>query len=113
MGFHLNAALEEKKKEEYSKQVVLYNDKEIHVTEFSDQSISASQLSKFRMNSYARDKIFPKLNTEALIKEAAYYQSQSGHYQYPAGTYNEALIHVIVPELISRIVELEEKLAIM
>lgn len=104
-------AIEQKRKEEYAKQVVLHNDKEIHVTDFNNQSITSSQLTEYRMNSYARDKIFPKLKTEALVKEAEYYQSQSGLYQYPAGTYNEALIHVIVPELINRIKELEEKLA--
>ena len=109
MGFRISTEMEEKRKKEEALQFVLHKGEEIPVASFEDQSISTNLLEEFRMNSYARDKIFSKLNNDALIKEASYYQGQCGRYHYPATTYNDALIHVIVPELIKRIQQLTEE----
>jgi len=110
MIFKLPNEYRQKKQEEYEKQYVIHNDKEIHVSEFEDKSITVQYLSEMRMNSYAREKIYPKFDNSALINDARYYMSQCGRYNYPAATYNEALIHVIVPELINRIEELEKEI---
>lgn len=109
MGFRISTEMEEKRKKEEALQFVLHKGEEIPVASFEDQSISTNLLEEFRMNSYATDKIFAKLDNETLIKQASYYQGQCGSYSYPAATYNEALIHVIVPELIKRIQQLSEK----
>jgi hypothetical protein len=81
-------------------------EEEIHVSEFSDKSISSILLKDMRMNSYARDAIYPKLSDKALIEEAKYFLTQCKTPKFPCATYDEALIHKIVPELIKR---LEEK----
>ncbi|MFJ3388869.1 hypothetical protein [Lysinibacillus sp. NPDC086135] len=87
----------------HEKQYVLLEDeKQKHVTEFNDRSVSNDEYSKLRMNSYARDKFIPKLDDNALIDTVGYYVSQCEQYRYPATTYSEAIIHVIVPELLQR-----------
>ncbi|MNJ77569.1 hypothetical protein D3C77_751020 [compost metagenome] len=43
------------------------------------------------------------MDDDLLIKKAKYYVDQCGRYNYPATTYDEAIIHVIVPELIKRL----------
>jgi hypothetical protein len=60
------------------------------------------------MNSYAHDKFFSKMDDELLIERAEYYISQCARYHYPATTYDETVIHVIVPELIKRLQEYKE-----
>lgn len=97
-----------KQQEEYEKQYVLYNGNEIHVTEFEDRSISSEQFSGFRMNSYARDKIYSKLDNKALVEQAKYHESQCSQGRHPVITYNDALIYLITPELVKRIEDLEK-----
>lgn len=109
MAFKLPEEWLIKQQEEYEKQYVIHKDKEIHVSEFEDKSITPQQLSEMRMNSYAREKLHPKLNTDALINTARSYLSQCSRSRYPASTYDEALVHLIVPELISRVEELERE----
>lgn len=109
MGFRLSESFKQKQKEIYEKQYVLFGDKEVHVSEIENRSLSTEMLKDARMNSYATDKIFPKLTNEALINKAELYRSNCERYRYPATTYDQSLIHLIVPELIERIKELEAK----
>lgn len=99
-----------KQQEEYEKQYVIYQDEKIHIDEFEDKSITPQHLSDMRMNSYAREKLYPKLSTDALINTSKSYLSQCSRGRYPAITYDDALIHLIVPELLNRIEELEVEL---
>jgi hypothetical protein len=58
-----------------------------------------------RMNSYANDDLPPKLNNAALIEKAKQYLGECAQTRIPCSTYDEALIHNIVPELIKRLEE--------
>ena len=109
MTFQLPESFRLKQQEEYKKQFVIYKEKEIHVSEFEDKSITPQQLSEMKMNSYAQEKLHPKLNTDALINTTRSYLSQCSRSRYPASTYDEALVHLIVPELIKRIEELSKE----
>jgi len=62
---------------------------------------------EMRINSYAQDDLPPKLTDEALINTAKYFMSQCSRPKFPCTTYDESLIHKILPELIKR---LEERL---
>lgn len=104
--FKLPKEFEEKlKREEELKYVLLEDGKQKHVKEFKDKSISPEEYNSFRMNSYARNEIYPKLTDETLLETAEYYISQC-HRPYTINTYNDAAIHLILPELIKRYKEL-------
>lgn len=103
MGFKINESYEKKKQEDYELQYVMHQEKKIHVDDFDKHSISPELYKELQMNSYARDKIFSKLDTETLIQVTEHYQSFCGVPRKPTVTYDETLIHVIIPELIERI----------
>lgn len=105
MGFKLPESFYEKQREEYEKKYVTYNDEEIHVTEFEDKSVTPEMHKQMRMNSWAKDDLFPKLNDEALLETTKYYVSNCSRPRFPCVTYNDAIIHKIVPELIKRLEE--------
>ena len=97
-----------RQQEIYKKQYVTLEDgTEKHVTEFKDRSVTYEEDQKLRMNSYARDKFAAKLDNDALIKMTMLYLSNCQQSRYPATTYDEAVIHVLVPELIKRLEEYE------
>ena len=107
MAFKLPKEFEEKLKKEYEMKYVILEDGESqHVTEFKDKSITPEEYSTFRMNSYARNDIYPKLTDETLLETANYYISQCSK-PYTISTYNDAAIHLILPELIKRFKELQ------
>lgn len=107
MGFKLPEWFEEKKKEEYELKYIELDDAKIHVSEFKDKSITPEMKSRMRMNSYAREDLPPKLTDEALIETVEYYVSHCSTPRYPYTTYNEAIIHNLVPELVKRLKELQ------
>lgn len=81
---------------------------EVHVSTFPARGVTPEEYGQMRMNSYARDDFFPKMNDELLLKTAQYYLDQCGRpARTPSVTYNEAVIHNVLPELIKR---LEEKI---
>lgn len=109
MNIRLKEWYENHKREEYEKQYVTMPDGELkHVTEFVDKSVDLDTYNELRMNSYAKDLFFTKMDDELLINRAIYYMEQCGRYHYPASTYNDALAHVIIPELIKRLKEKNE-----
>ena len=86
---------------------ITIGDKQVHVSELEDRSVTPEMHSKMRMNSYAQEDMPPKLTDETLIEKAKYYLTQCHQrVNYPCSTYDEALLHKILPELIKR---LEEK----
>lgn len=103
MGFKLPDSYYEQQKEIYDKKYVIYNDQEIHITEFEDKSITLEMQQQMMMNSYARDDLPPKLTNEALIESAKHYLNNCEKPRLPCVTYDEALIHRILPELIKRL----------
>lgn len=103
MVFKFPKEYEEKLKKENELKYVLFEDgSKKHVSEFDNKSISPDEYQTFRMNSYARNEIYPKLTNETLLEKAEYYISQC-HKPYMISTYNDAIIHLILPELLKRI----------
>ncbi|MCY7866045.1 hypothetical protein P8918_12510 [Bacillus spizizenii] len=105
MGFRFKETLEEKREEEYELKYIDYDGENVHITEFKNRSVTSEMKSNMRMNSYAQDDLPPKLTTEALIETAKLYQSQCSRPRLPCSTYDESLIHRILPELIKRLEE--------
>lgn len=106
MSFKLPDSYQKFKKDDYNNKFITIGDKRMHVSELEDRSVTPERYRDMRMNSYAQDDLPPKLTDETLIKKAKYHLSQCRESAYPCTTYDEALIHKIVPELIKR---LEEK----
>ncbi|GIN22571.1 hypothetical protein [Siminovitchia fordii] len=109
MGFKLPDSYLKKKQEEYDMKYILINEeKEVHVSELEDKSVTPGIWRQMRMNSYARDDLYPKLNNEALLEVTKLYLSNCSRPQFPCSTYDEAMIHKIVPELIKRLEEVND-----
>lgn len=113
MKFKLPDEWLEKQKEIHDLKYITYQGSKIHVSEFKDQSITPEMQSEMRMNSYALDDLPPKLNNEALIGKAKKYLGECIQTRIPCSTYNEALIHKLVPEMIKRLEELEQNIEIL
>jgi len=107
MAFKLPESYYEKKQEEYELKYITIGDKEIHITELEDKSATSEMKKEMRMNSYAQDDLYSKLTDEALIDITKYFMSQCLRVKFPCATYDESLIHKILPEIIKR---LEERL---
>lgn len=95
----------EKQKELHDLKYVSFNRERIHVSELEGKSITPSMRREMRMNSYAQDDLPPKLTDEALIEMAEYHLSQCSKPSFPCTTYEESLVHKILPELIERLKE--------
>jgi hypothetical protein len=105
MGFKLPDSFYEKQQRIYNMKYITYEDKEIHVSKLEDRSVTSEMKKEMRMNSYAQDDLPPKLTDAALIETAKYYMSNCTRPNFPCSTYDEALIHKILPELIKRLEE--------
>lgn len=75
------------------------------VASFADRSIEPSIYKSLHMNSYAREDIFGKLTNETLIEATNEYLEQCFKPPMPCSTYEEAIVHKIVPELLKRLDE--------
>lgn len=80
-----------------------------HVSELADRSVDIEMLERMRMNSYVQDKLPPKLTTEALIARAEIFKTNCGFRNKKTTTYEESLVHVLVPELLVRLKELNDR----
>lgn len=107
MAFKLPDEYYKRKQEIYDLKYITIGDQRIHISELEDKSVTPELKSKMRMNSYAQDDLPPKLTDEVLIETAKYFMSQCSEPKYPCSTYNESIIHKILPEMIKR---LEEKM---
>jgi hypothetical protein len=94
-----------RQQEIYDLKYITYQGKKIHVSEFEDRSVTSEMHNEMRMNSYANDDLPPKLNNAGLIEKAKQYLGECTQTRIPCSTYDEALIHNIVPELIKRLEE--------
>jgi hypothetical protein len=103
----------EKQKEIHIKKYITYLNKEVHVSELDDRSVTIEMKKEMRMNSYAQDDLPPKLTTEALIDTSRYYLSHCTKPRFPCVTYDEGLIHKLLPELIKRLEESEETMNLL
>lgn len=110
MGFKLPDSFYEKQQEIYDKKYITYQDKEIHVSELEDKSVTMEMKNRMRMNSYAQDDLPPKLTDEALIETTKYYVSNCHTPRFPCATYNESIIHKLVPELLKRLEENQKEI---
>lgn len=98
-----------KKQEIHANMMVDYLGEKIRVADIENQSLSFQQYKETVMSGYVRDYIYPKLNNTALMEVATEYKNQCSEPLRPVTTYNDALIHLIVPELLARIEELEKQ----
>ena len=105
MAFKLPESYLKRKQEEYKLKYITIGNKEIHVSELEDRSVTSEMKAKMRMNSYAQEDFPPKLTDEALVETAKYYISQCQAPRFPCATYDESLIHKILPEMIKRLEE--------
>jgi hypothetical protein len=83
--------------------ITLPNGDKLHVTKLEDRSVSMKQKEDWKMNSYAGEVLIKKLDDEALFDTIEHYLMNAKRCDYPAPTYDEALSHVIVPELVKRL----------
>lgn len=102
MGFKLPESFKQRQKEIYDLKYITVGDKEIHVSELEDKSVTTEMKSQMRMNSYAQDDLPPKLTDDALLNTINHYMNNCSQPNYPCSTYDEALIHRLLPELVKR-----------
>lgn len=108
MTFKYPDSFYKKQKELFDKKYIEMEHQRIHVTELKDRSVTPEIHKTMRMNSYAREDLPPKLTDEALIQNAEHYLSNCTRTRIPCSTYDEAIIHTIMPELIRRLKEKSE-----
>lgn len=101
--FKMPKHLQKIKDQRYELQHVNYKGQKIHPETFENQSVTKEMIEDMSMNSYGQEEMFKKYNDELLIEKANYYLTQVSHPRYPCSTYDESLVHNIVPELIKRL----------
>lgn len=67
--------------------------------------ITLDEYREFRMNSWEREAIYPKLTDEALADVIQYSLDNCGRAELPASTYNNAIWMVFMPLLLKRFKE--------
>ena len=105
MAFKLPDEWITRKEEIYNLKYISMDNQEIHVSQLKDKSVTPEMHSKMRMNSYAQEDLPPKLTDETLIEKTKYYLSQCSRKNIPCSTYDEAVIHNLMPEFIKRLEE--------
>ncbi|MBM7598246.1 hypothetical protein JOC34_000603 [Virgibacillus halotolerans] len=108
MTFKLPESYYIRQKEIHDRKYINYKGDKIHVSEFRDKSITSEMKSSMRMNSYAQSDLPPKLTDTALIETVEYYLTQCSRPRTPSVTYDDAIVHNLVPELINRLKEYKE-----
>ena len=101
----MNKEFRDFKQELYDNQYIDYDGKQVHVTELEDRSVTPEMRKAMRVNSYANDELPSKLTTQSLIETAEQYLSNTVQKNFPCRSYDEALVHRILPELIKRLKE--------
>lgn len=86
-----------------NQEYIEYGNDYIHVTKLKAKSVSPDMLNNMHMSTNSRAELPPKLTDEALIQTAERYLKQCSPSKQVAVTYDEALIHTILPELINRL----------
>lgn len=104
MGFNLPAEYLERQKEIQESKYVEYDGKRTHVSEFADKSITPIMQGQMSMNGYAAQDMPPKLDNAALVETAERYLVNCSK-TYTCSTYEESLLHTILPELLKRFKE--------
>lgn len=102
--FRYNKEFMQKRQEQFDLKYISYRGKEIHVTQLKDRSVTPEQYKEMRMNSYAKEDFFAKMSDELLLQQGKLYQAQcSRPTRMPSITYDDAVIHDVVPELLKRL----------
>ncbi|MCR6108604.1 hypothetical protein HXA34_20150 [Salipaludibacillus agaradhaerens] len=92
----------------YDMEYVSFKGGRTHISNMEDRSLTTDDLKGVALTTYARMKIPPKMTDKALLQTAERYLSQCSDSGYPYVTYNDALVHTIVPELIHRLKEVSQ-----
>jgi hypothetical protein len=110
MGFKLPDEHYERQRELHELKYINFKGKQIHVSKLQDKSVTTEMKDQMKMNSYAQDDLPPKLTNEALIETVKHYKDNcSRPLHFPCSTYDESIIHVLVPEMVKRLEELMEE----
>lgn len=78
--------------------------KHVKITDIPDETITPNMLKNMHMTINARSAMPPKMTDDALIETAEQYLKQCTPTDH-AATYDQAIIHSIVPEMIKRLKE--------
>lgn len=81
--------------------------KEILIKDIPDRSLSWEDRQNITTNNLGWKLLFPKYTNDALVKVTEYYLNNCS--KFDPVTYEGALISIVVPELLSRFRELNEK----
>ena len=107
MAFSFSDTFKKEQERRHNLKYITIGDKQVHVSKLKDRSVTPEQYKEMRMNSYAQDDLPGKLTDAALIEKAKYFlKNCTPQRSFPCTTYDESVIHKILPELIKR---LEEK----
>lgn len=80
-----------------------YDDHYVSLSAIPSRSVTPDMLRRMHMSTLARAKLPPKLTNDALIQTAEQYINQCTPATYPGATYDQSLIHLILPEFIRRL----------
>ncbi|WP_317947267.1 hypothetical protein [Rossellomorea marisflavi] len=104
MGFKLPEEYYIEKQRVHELKYIDLNGEKLHVSDLEDRSVTIEVRDQMLMNSYAKDDFPPKLTDEALIDEVEHYKTFCTRQKYnPCLTYDESMINVLVPEMVSRL----------
>src|SRR5699024_10596073 len=84
---------------------VYVGDEVKRVSDFKDCSVTRKEYEEMRMNSYARNKMYKKINNETLIYVGRNYVGQCGGMYDGSGKNSDYLIHGVFTELLNRLEE--------
>jgi hypothetical protein len=101
MVFKLPKEFYERKEKEHELSKVTINGIDKYPEEIEDQSLSSEN--DIQANSWGQDALVTKWNDESLINKVKYYRNNSlPQRHYPCNTYDEALMYLLLPELLKR-----------
>lgn len=98
-------SIKENKKDSLEIHYVYVGEKVKKVMDFKDYSVTREYYEQMKMNSYARDRMYKKLDNEAFIYTGRRYVEQCGGVYDGSGKNSDVLIHGVFTELLDRLDE--------
>ena len=74
------------------------------------KKITWEEMQEMRGNTKFWTELFPKMDTDAFIKQANHYLANCSHTRHKNTTYDDAIMNTVLPEALKRIQELEANL---
>ena len=73
------------------------------------KDLNFDKLKTFKGNTEFWNSLWPKMDTDAFLRQASYYLANC--FRTNTVTYEDAIVHVVMPEALARIQELEAEVA--